>query len=83
MSKTPASSKEPDNLFGEIKDLIQSAKQLAALAINAELTLLYWQVGQRINTEVLKGERAYYGKEVIANLSKQLAATFGKGWSQK
>lgn len=83
MSKTPPSSQEPDNLFGEIKDLIQSARQRAAVAINAELTLLYWQVGQRINTEVLKGERADYGKEVITNLSKQLAATFGKGWSQK
>ena len=86
MSKTPTSSKKndkPDALFGEIKDLIQSAKQRAAVAVNAELTLLYWQVGQRINTEVLKGERADYGKQVIANLSKQLSGVFGKGWGQK
>lgn len=84
MSKTPASSKKsdkPDALFGEIKDLIQSAKQRAAVAINAELTLLYWQMGQRINTEVLKGERADYGKEIMTDLSRQLTRHFGKGWS--
>ena len=86
MSKTPSSSKEskqPDNLFGEIKDLIQSAKQRAAVAVNAELTLLYWQVGQRINTEVLKGERADYGKEIITELAKKLTTSFGRGWSNK
>ena len=73
----------PENLFGEIKTLISSAKQRAAVAVNAELTLLYWQVGQCINTEVLKGERADYGKQVVANLSKQLTGVFGKGWSDK
>ena len=73
----------PENLFGEIKTLISSAKQRAAVAVNAELTLLYWQVGQRINTEILKGERADYGKQVVANLSKQLTGVFGKGWSEK
>ncbi len=30
------------SLFGEIKTLITSAKQRAAVAVNAELTLLYW-----------------------------------------
>ena len=70
-------------LFGEIKNLITSAKQRAAVAVNAELSLLYWQVGERINTEVLKGERADYGKQVVASLSKQLTAAFGKGWSKK
>lgn len=73
----------PENLFGEIKTLISSAKQRAAVAVNAELTLLYWQVGQCINTEILKGERADYGKQVVANLSKQLTGVFGKGWSEK
>ena len=67
-------------LFGEIKNLITSARQRAAVAVNAELNLLYWQVGERINTEVLKGERADYGKQVVANLSKQLTAAVGTGW---
>jgi len=70
-----------NNLFVEEKDLIQSAKQQAAVAVNAELTLLYWQVGKRIDDEVLKGERAEYGKQVIKELAKQLTQSVGKGWS--
>lgn len=70
-------------LFHEIKTLIDSARQRAAVAVNAELTLLYWQVGQRIHTEVLKGVRAEYGKELLPLLSKQLTEYYGKGWSQR
>ncbi|OQK17958.1 hypothetical protein AU255_08890 [Methyloprofundus sedimenti] len=70
-------------LFVEVKELIQAAKQQAAVAVNAELTLLYWQVGKRIADEVLKGERAEYGKQVIAHLAKDLTVSFGKGWSKR
>ncbi|MEL6115139.1 DUF1016 N-terminal domain-containing protein [Photobacterium sp. SP02] len=62
--------------------LIQAAKQQAAVAVNAELTLLYWSVGQRIHEEVLGGSRADYGKQVIARLAQRLTTQFGKGWSK-
>ncbi|MGL4734278.1 MAG: PDDEXK nuclease domain-containing protein [Enterovibrio sp.] len=51
------------------------------MAVNSELTLLYWHIGQRINQAVLGGERADYGKQIVANLAKQLTAQFGRGWS--
>ena len=70
-------------LIAEVKQLIQSAKQRAVVAVNAELTLLYWQVGKRIVDEVLNGERAEYGKQVIDNLASDLTAAFGKGWNKK
>lgn len=54
-----------DRLFQDIDQLIDAARQRAAVAVNAELTLLYWQVGQRIQTEVLQGQRAEYGKQII------------------
>lgn len=65
----------------EVIALIQHAKQRAAVAVNSEITLLHWHIGQRINQEVLGGERADYGKQVVANLAKQLTTQFGKGWS--
>ncbi|ARD39610.1 nuclease [Edwardsiella ictaluri] len=65
----------------EIITLIQQAKQRAAMAVNSELTLLYWHIGQRINQAVLGGERADYGKHIVTNLAKQLTAQFGRGWS--
>lgn len=59
-------------LVGEISQLIQTSKQRVAVTVNAELTLLYWHIGQRINQHILNNERAEYGKEVIKNLSKSL-----------
>lgn len=70
-------------LFNDVKTLIDSARQRAAVAVNAELTMLYWQVGQRIRTEVLGGERAKYGQQIIAGLAEQLTTVYGKGWSLK
>ena len=72
-----------DRLFHEICQLIDTAKQRAAVAINAEITLLYWQVGKRIQIEVLQGQRGEYGKQIIVSLSIQLTQTCGKGWGEK
>lgn len=75
---------QPSNLlFQEIRQLIDTAKQRAAVAVNAEITLLYWQIGKRIQTEVLQGQRAEYGKQIIVSLSQQLTQTYGKDWSEK
>ncbi|HKM36547.1 MAG TPA: PDDEXK nuclease domain-containing protein [Thiopseudomonas sp.] len=76
--------KSVENQFvTDVTTLIHQAKQRAAVAVNSELTLLYWQVGQRINQYVLGGERAGYGKQVVATLSKALTAQFGRGWSRR
>lgn len=47
------------------------------------MTLLYWQIGKRIHTEILNEERAEYGKQVITELSKKLTQQYGKGWSER
>lgn len=72
-----------ETLIADVRQLIDNARQRVALAVNAELTLLYWQVGQRLRTEVLQGERAAYGQAVIKTLAGQLTADYGKGWSEK
>jgi len=72
-----------DGLFEEVRQLIDAARQRAAIAVNAELTLLYWNVGKRIQTEVLKGQRGEYGTQLIKSLSRQLTQTYGKGWGEK
>ena len=81
------SSIEPEpsgrELFSEIRALIDGAKQRAAIAINAEITLLYWQVGLRIQSEILHDRRAEYGKHIIVQLSERLTQAYGRGWSEK
>ncbi|OOF87844.1 nuclease [Rodentibacter ratti] len=67
----------------EISQLIRSTKQRMATAVNAELTLLYWHIGHRINQYILQGERAEYGQEIIRTLADRLTEQFGKGWSKR
>lgn len=71
------------NILLEVKTLIEEARQRTAIAVNTELTLLYWKIGQRIQAEILKNKRAEYGKQIIASLSQYLTQEFGKGWSEK
>lgn len=70
-------------ILSDIRQLIERAKQRTATAINAELTMLYWHIGQRLQKEVLGGERAEYGKQTISLLSQQLIREYGKGWSER
>lgn len=66
-----------DTLHAELRALIASSRQRLASAVNAELTRLYWTVGQRLGIEVLRGERAGYGVQLLDQLGKQLSSEFG------
>ena len=70
-------------LLTDLRQLIVQSRQAAAAAVNASLTLMYWCIGQRIRTEVLGGQRASYGAEIVATLSRQLVADYGRGFEEK
>jgi len=70
-------------LLGDIQALIDASRTRAAQAVNAELTLLFWRIGHRIQTEVLAGQRAGYGDEVVSTLASQLVAHYGRGFGEK
>jgi predicted nuclease of restriction endonuclease-like (RecB) superfamily len=72
-----------NDLIVEIKSMIEQSKQQVAASVNAAITLLYWQIGKRINEEILLNSRADYGKQIVHTLSEQLVVEFGKGWGEK
>lgn len=72
-----------DKLFSDICSLIEQAKQRVATYANANLTLLYWNVGHRIREEVLKNKRADYGAEILPTLSAKLIPIYGEGFGQR
>ena len=43
--------------------------------------MLYWNIGSRIQKDILHNQRGEYGKQVIKNLALQLTAEFSNGWS--
>lgn len=74
---------EQEPLFFEIKNLIETSKNNVAVTVNSEMTLLYWNIGKRINDEVLQNHRAEYSKQIVVSLARQLEIEYGKGWSEK
>lgn len=70
-------------LLGDIRTLIEVARQRATTAVNSELTMLYWRIGLRIHTQVLEGRRAGYGEEVLPTLATQLVKEYGSSFSVK
>ncbi len=71
------------NLVLELSSLIEESKQQVAKVANSTLTLLFWHVGKRIQEEVLKNERAEYGKQIVTTVSLQLAEKYGRNFEEK
>lgn len=91
MKKTRSLQKKPVQkpsrtrsvLLGDLRQMIESTRQSVASTINASLTALYWKIGYRIRLEILKEERAEYGRSIVASLSQQLTLDYGSGFGEK
>ena len=70
-------------LVADVRSMIEQTRADVARTVNAGMTLLYWRIGKRIQTEVLQNERADYGKEILQTLSAELKEEFGNGFSAK
>lgn len=70
------------DLIKDISVLIDNAKVRVAIKVNSEMTMLYWNIGKRIQEEILKSTRAEYGQEVIKMLAKDLLSLYGRGFSR-
>jgi predicted nuclease of restriction endonuclease-like (RecB) superfamily len=69
-------------LFDEVRALIERARDHVAATANSTLTMLYWQIGQRVRRDILADQRAEYGQQIIATLSQQLEPLYGKGFTR-
>ena len=79
----PGPASNNSMLLEDIRYMIESTRSTVATAVNAGLTMLYWNIGKRIRDEILKGERAEYGQEIVASLGRELATEYGNGFSVK
>lgn len=71
------------SLYNNIADAIEHSKKNVVSAVNSEMVILYWNIGKIIKTEILKSEKAEYGKAIVNRLSKELLNQYGKGYSQR
>ncbi len=72
-----------DRLLGDVRSLIQAAREQTARVVNSALVGLYWHIGKRVREDVLEEKRAAYGEAIIATLSRQLTAEYGRGFDRR
>ena len=73
-----------NEIHAELATLNAEARIHVTSIANYELTMMYWHIGERINCVVLGNERADYGKQIVATVSRQLQAWYGsKGFEER
>jgi hypothetical protein len=70
-------------LFNELSLLIEESQQKVAVAAKSAVTILFWQVGKRINEHILHNKRAEYGKQIVPTVSTQLEIKYGRNFTEK
>ncbi|HWV50330.1 MAG TPA: PDDEXK nuclease domain-containing protein [Microbacterium sp.] len=69
-------------LVERISQLIEQTRGAVATQANAALTLMNWHIGRMIDVEILTEVRAGYDAEIVATLSRQLTARYGRGFER-
>jgi len=82
-SPTAPLAKAPQQLIADLRKLIEDSRQAVAQTVNTALVWLYWNIGKRIREDILKQKRAEYGEQIVATLSQQLTAEYGRGFSRR
>ena len=81
MANDLVKDKEIDNLYNEIKDLVEQSRNRVYKTVNVEMISLYWSIGKMIVEKQDGNNRAKYGDLLIEGISKRLTERFGKGFS--
>lgn len=79
--KRDQDSRSYSAVLDEITEILQSARQASARAVNTVMTTVYWEVGRRVVEYEQKGAtRAAYGEKLLERLSTDLGKRFGRGF---
>lgn len=72
-----------EELYLEIRSLINDARKRVRNYANATLLFVYWNIGKMIVEEQGGEERAKYGDNLIKELSMRLTNEFGEGFDKR
>jgi predicted nuclease of restriction endonuclease-like (RecB) superfamily len=70
-------------LFEEVSSMIEQSRCATYSQANQETVLLFWNIGRRVNRDVLQHKRADYGKRIVVTLSRQLVERYGRNYEEK
>jgi len=72
-----------EKLFTDLSKLIEQSRHQVSMQANSTLTTLFWQVGKRINDDILQNQRAEYGKQIVSTVSGQLETLYGRNFTER
>ena len=67
--------------YNRIKEILSSARAKAYSAVNFAMVEAYWEIGKSIVEKQGGNATAEYGSRLLKELSKQMTADFGKGFT--
>ena len=67
--------------YNHIKEILSSARSKVYHTANSAMVRAYWEIGKSIVEKQGGEQRAEYGTQLIKELSKQMTADFGKGFT--
>lgn len=67
-------------LLGYLVHIVEEGRRVAAVQVNATLTVTYWLVGRAISVNILRDGRAEYGRAILASVGQELGERFGPGF---
>lgn len=80
----PSDDAADTTLLADLRASIAAGRGRAASAINAEIVVTYWRLGERIVREEQAGrQRAGYGEQTLAHLGRALSREFGRGFAER
>ena len=67
-------------IFSNVAQIIENRKFNAVSAANSQVVLMFWEIGNYINSAILGMERADYGKKILSTVSTKLAVDYGNAF---
>jgi len=72
-----------DMLYREVSTLIEQSRRVIHAQASNTTVVLFWEIGRRINNEVLGNKRADYGKQIVSQLATQLTEKYGRSFEAR
>jgi len=71
------------SLYNDIAEIIEKGRREIYRQTNSGTVIIFWQVGNRVNEEVLGKQRADYGKQIVSQLATQLTKMYGRSFETR
>jgi predicted nuclease of restriction endonuclease-like (RecB) superfamily len=79
----PGEIVDENTLFERVAAIIENRKARAYARVNTEHTMMFWEIGEYINSVVLGSKRADYGKKILPSLAAKLVLIYGNNFNAK